>query len=182
MAAFAFDSDTVASKNIGVANVMKLGAGIEQDNSWQRAGSIAFVSTDSNSVDFLKPVSDGGFEDIGALVNAEIYRSVATPDLVVTQINYANGVFTSVVKNQGTGDVSSGITIGVGYFVDGQWKTWGAVWGPLAAGESVTIGTKGDSYAIPSGTHTITAHTDDQNKIPESNENNNKLSKTLTLP
>ena len=182
MAAFAFDSDTVASKNIGVANVMKLGAGIEQDNSWQRAGSIAFVSTDSNSVDFLKPVSDGGFEDIGALVNAEIYRSVATPDLVVTQINYANGVFTSVVKNQGTGDVSSGITIGVGYFVDGQWKTWGAVWGPLAAGESVTIGTKGGSYAIPSGTHTISAYTDDTNKISESNENNNKLSKTLTLP
>lgn len=182
MAAFAFDSDTIASKNTGVASVTKLGTGIEQDNSWQRAGSVAFISTDSNSVDFLRPTINGGFEEIGALVNAEIYRSVAPPDLVVTEITYANGVFSSVVKNQGTGDVPSGITIGVGYFVDGQWKTWGAVWGPLAAGESVTIGTKGGSYAIPSGTHTISAYTDDTNKISESNESNNKLSKTLTLP
>ncbi|GKS70044.1 hypothetical protein W03_20480 [Nitrosomonas sp. PY1] len=182
MAAFAFDPHTIVDKNIAVANVIKWGTGIEQDNSWQRAGNVVFVSTDSGSADFLKPAINGEFEDIGALVNAEIYRPAQTPDLVISQISYSNGIFTAIVKNQGTGDVPSGITIGVGYFVDGQWKTWGGVWGPLAAGESVTIGTKGGSYVIPSGTHTITAYTDDQNKIPESNENNNKLSKTLTLP
>ena len=38
----------------------------EYDNSWQRSGSVIFISTDPQSPDFLKPAPNSGFEDIGA--------------------------------------------------------------------------------------------------------------------
>jgi hypothetical protein len=49
--------------------------------------------------------------------------------------------------------------------VDGVFRTWGSVSGPLAAGASVTIGTNGGPYTMPNGTHTITAHVDDINRL-----------------
>lgn len=177
MAAYAFDTDTIVTKNIGVSNVIKLtSSNQELDNSWQRLGVISFMSTDFNSVNFLKPTLNGGFTDIGALANAEIYRASDAPDLIITNISYANGIYSSTVRNQGTAAIPSGVVIGVGYFVDGAWKTWGGVWGPLAIGQSVTIGTKGSPYVIPSGSHTIKAHVDDQNKIVEILDTNNILS------
>src|SRR5439155_16027981 len=58
----------------------------------------------------------------------------ALPDVIVTSLSYAGGVFTSTVKNQGTAATPAGIAIGVAYSVDGVYRTWGAVTGPLAAG------------------------------------------------
>jgi subtilase family serine protease len=52
----------------------------------------------------------------------------------------------------------------------------------LAAGASMTIGTNGGAYVIPNGTSTITAFVDDINRFAESDEANNKLSQTITLP
>jgi len=95
---------------------------------------------------------------------------------------YANSIFTSTVKNQGATATPAGVTIGVGYLVDGVNKTYGQVIGPLAAGTSVTIGTNGGPYTIPNGTHTITAYADDVNRFMESNETNNQLSKSITVP
>ena len=103
------------------------------------------------------------------------------PDVIVTALSYSNGSFTATVKNQGSVAVSSGTTIGVGYFVNGTQRTWGSVLGPLAAGASVNIGTQGGSYTIPSGTHTIMAYVDDVNRFAESNENNNQLSQSITI-
>ena len=104
------------------------------------------------------------------------------PDVIVTQLAYANGIFTSTVKNQGTAATPAGVTIGVGYSVDGVNKTYGFVIGPLAAGASVTIGTNGVAYTIPTGTHTIIAYADDVNRFAESNETNNQLSQSITVP
>jgi hypothetical protein len=104
------------------------------------------------------------------------------PDVIVTALSYANGVFTCTVKNQGTAATPSGVNIGVGYSVDGQYRTWGMSYNQLAAGASVTIGTGGSGYIIPSGTHTITAYADDVNRFAESNETNNTLSKSITVP
>ena len=106
------------------------------------------------------------------------------PDVIVTSLSYntATGVFSSVVKNQGTATTPAGVTVGVSYSVDGVYRTWGSVMGPLAAGASVTIGNGGGAYAIPSGTHTITVFADDINRFAESNETNNTLSQTITLP
>ena len=108
------------------------------------------------------------------------------PDLIVTSLSYssATSLFTSVVTNQGTAATPAGVLVGVAYSVDGVWQTWGGVVGPLAAGASVTIvsSSGGGAYAIPSGTHTITAVVDDVNRIAESNETNNTLSQTITVP
>ncbi|MCB9811053.1 MAG: right-handed parallel beta-helix repeat-containing protein [Candidatus Nomurabacteria bacterium] len=58
-------SDTILTKNISSGGVEKNGAGIESNNSWQRSGTVQFISTDPNSPDFLRPTVGGGFEDIG---------------------------------------------------------------------------------------------------------------------
>ena len=86
------------------------------------------------------------------------------------------------MKNQGTAATPSGVLIGVGYFVDGVSRTWGAVNGPQAAGASVTIGTNGGPYTIPKGTHSYRAYVDDVNRFAESNETNNLLSQSITVP
>jgi hypothetical protein len=103
------------------------------------------------------------------------------PDVVVTSLSYSNGLFQCVVKNQGTGDTPAGVTIGVGYSVDGIQRTWGAVTGPLAPGASVAVGTGGGAYSIPNGTHTISANVDDVNRFAEPNETNNVLSQSITI-
>jgi hypothetical protein len=103
------------------------------------------------------------------------------PDVVVTSVSLSPSApavgqavtFTAVVKNIGTGPTPSGVSIGVGYRVDGTQKTWGAVAGPLAAGASVTIGTQGGAWSATSGTHSLTAMVDDINRFAESNESNN---------
>ena len=107
--------------------------------------------------------------------------AAALPDAIVTSLSYAKGIFKSVVKNQGTAATPVGVVVGVRYSVDGVGKTWGAVNGPLAAGASVTIGTQGGSYTIPTGTHTITAWVDDVKRFAESNKNNNTLTQTITI-
>jgi hypothetical protein len=45
----------------------------------------------------------------------------------------------------------------------------------------VTIGTGGGAYVIPNGGHTILAWVDDLNRFAESNETNNKFSRTITV-
>jgi parallel beta-helix repeat protein len=105
------------------------------------------------------------------------------PDVIVTSLTYdtATGLFTSVVKNQGTVATPAGVVIGVGYFVDGTQRTWGDLNSSIAAGASATIGSRGGAYTIPSGTHTIMAHADDTNLFAESNETNNQLSQSITV-
>ncbi len=106
----------------------------------------------------------------------------ALPDVVVTSLTYSNGVFTSTVKNQGSVATPSGIIIGVGYAVDGVFKTYGSkTTGTIAPGTSVTIGTSGAKYIIPNGTHTIRANADDAKRFTESDETNNTLSQTITV-
>jgi hypothetical protein len=75
----------------------------------------------------------------------------AGPDVVVTSLDHVDGVSTCKVKNRGGRPTPSGISIGVGYSVDGVWRTWGGVKGPLDAGASVTIGTDGGAYTISNG-------------------------------
>src|ERR1700730_9981453 len=106
------------------------------------------------------------------------------PDLIPTSLSYdsATGIFTSVVKNQGTTAPPTGVVVGVACSVDGAYCTWGSVAGPLAAGASVTIGSDGGPCTIASGTHTITAFVDDVDRMAESNKNNNMLSQTITVP
>src|SRR6202035_540441 len=105
------------------------------------------------------------------------------PDLIPTSLSYnsATGIFTSVVKNQGTAATPTGVVVGVSYSVDGVYCTWGAVNGPLAAGASVTIGSDGGPCTISPGTHTITVFADDVDRMVELDKTNNQLSQTITV-
>lgn len=171
--------DTTTSKNIASETWEKSGSGSELDNSWQRSSNVAFISTSTSSRDFLVPID--GFDDIGAHVNVTIGGNSVSSDVTVTQVSYASGIFKSVIKNQGTVATPAGVPIGVAYFVNGQYKTWGDFKGPLAAGQSVEIISRGGVYIIPTGTHTISAHVDDVNRFVEVNETNNKLSLQKTI-
>ena len=106
---------------------------------------------------------------------------VSLPDVIVTSLSYSNGIFTSTIKNQGAATNPPGRSIGVGYSVDGVYRTYGSFFGSLAPGASITIGTTGTAYHIPSGVHTITAWADDANRFAESDEANNKLTQTITV-
>jgi len=108
--------------------------------------------------------------------------AVTLPDLVVTNLSYNNGIFTSIVKNQGSKATPAGVTVGVGYFIDGRGRTWGSIPGPLAAGASATINMTGPTYVIPSGNHSIMAYGDDVNRFAESSEDNNKLTQSIVVP
>jgi hypothetical protein len=114
--------------------------------------------------------------------------ATAFPDLIPTSLSYnsTTGIFTSVVLNQGAGPTPAGVVIGNGFYVDGNFVTWGAVPGPLAAGASVTIDSSGGgAYTIASGTHTIMVKANDYGccgRFTESNATNNTLSQTITVP
>jgi len=63
----------IVENNIELDNAIPdNGAGIQSNNSWQRNGTVRFISTDPSSPDFLKPTVGGGFEDIG------VYASTST--------------------------------------------------------------------------------------------------------
>ena len=111
----------------------------------------------------------------------EVTLDALLPDVIVTSVSYANGIFTSVVKNQGTVATPSGVPIGVRYLVNGTYRTWGVSNTPIAAGASRTVGTNGGAYTIPNGTHTITAFADDINRFAESDETNNKLTINIDI-
>ena len=59
-------NDTSISASIAGEGAADFGAGLETMNSWQRPGTLSFVSVDPTSPEFLVPTPGGGFEDIGA--------------------------------------------------------------------------------------------------------------------
>jgi len=119
----------------------------------------------------------------------------ALPDVVVTSITWSpaspavgsNVVFSARVLNQGSGPTPAGITLGVGFIVNGTQVSWsGSYSSALSPGASVTLtangGPAGVNYwtATP-GNHTIIANVDDVNRFPESNEGNNISSTSLLI-
>lgn len=90
--------------------------------------------------------------------------------------------FTCVVRNQGGTSTPTGVTIGVGYRVNGVQVTWGTVPGPLGPGASITIGTQGGAWtAGAAGTYALIAHADDVNRFAESDESNNQRSTSFVV-
>lgn len=143
----------------------------------------SFAQAQLSSTNCLLP--SGG---VNIVTCGQNVSSALGPDVVITSFNYnqTNHTFTAVVKNQGTLATPANKVIGVGYFVDGQHRTWGNVNGPLAAGASVTVGTDLDDlnsgpYTIPNGTHTIKDWVDDVNRFVETNESNNQFTKLISI-
>jgi hypothetical protein len=113
--------------------------------------------------------------------------SQSLPDMVVSSISYdaSTGLFSAVIKNQGTAATPSGVAIPVSFLVDGTYHTWAGGWGPLAAGATQTVSSAagssgGGPYTIPGGsTHTITANVNASANFAESDTTNNSLSVTV---
>lgn len=89
--------------------------------------------------------------------------------------------FITVVRNQGDSSTPAGTVIGVGYFIDGQYVTYGYSDSPLDPGASTTILSQGGSWTAVAGSHELIAFVDDVNRFQESNEDNNTLSTNFTV-
>lgn len=116
------------------------------------------------------------------------------PDVIVTAINWTaahigpgtNVVFRATIKNQGAAPTPAGVTLGVGFLVDGVQYSWsGGYSSALAAGSSVTLTADGGPVAnywtATVGPHTITANVDDINRFAEGNEANNLLDSNIVI-
>ncbi|MCC7564691.1 MAG: hypothetical protein KO206_00210, partial [Methanomicrobiaceae archaeon] len=136
------------------------------------------------------PVGMGG----GAVVPAP---NPGEPDLVVTEISWLPEgpeagdeiAMQATIMNQGTGLTPDSVVHGVLFTTDSAGMSQG-VWSdnhtaPIAPGESVTVtangGSQGSTWTAVEGTHTITARVDDQNRIAESDEDNNLLTGAMTV-
>ncbi len=120
-----------------------------------------------------------------------------TCDLVVTAIttepaNPKPGdqvTFCATIKNQGTGASPSGVIHGVRFSVgelEAQEFTWNdAHTDSIPANGSVTLkatgGTNSSTWTATEGTHKVYAWVDDQNRINESNADNNVFSTDITV-
>lgn len=76
-----FMSDTIAKDNISPETERWGVTGIEDNNSWQRSGTVTFISTDPSSPSFLVSEAGSGFDDIGALQPTKS-TSVSTSSVV----------------------------------------------------------------------------------------------------
>ncbi|WP_317064676.1 CARDB domain-containing protein [Methanoculleus caldifontis] len=119
------------------------------------------------------------------------------PDLVVTDVSWepknpAPGsavTLKATIKNQGTAATPAGVKHGVIFtFNDGA--SGPGVWSDthtasIAPGHWVTLtatgGSAGATWKAALGTHTVKANVDDVNRISESNENNNVMSKQIVV-
>jgi len=119
------------------------------------------------------------------------------PDLVVTGISWtpanpASGdavTMKATIKNQGTAPTPAGTKHGVLFTFDdgaagpGVWSD--TYTSAIAPGASVTLtangGSSGATWKAADGTHTVKAHVDDVNRIAESVEDNNVMSKEIVV-
>ncbi len=119
------------------------------------------------------------------------------PDLVVTDISWtpANpaagdaATLKAMIKNQGDAPTPAGTKHGVLFTFDdgaagpGVWSDTHTA--SIAPGASVALtangGTAGATWKATLGTHTVKANVDDVNRIAESNENNNVMSKEIVV-
>jgi hypothetical protein len=110
------------------------------------------------------------------------------PDVVITSVSWtpanvlvgSNMVFKVTVRNQGSAATPSGVTLGVGFNMDGAGTvSWSSGYSSaLAPSASVLLtadgGPSGVNYwPATAGPHTVVATVDDINRFPESIEDNN---------
>jgi chitodextrinase len=171
----------VAATNVAFVNSSTLTASTPS----HAAGTVDVVVKHANGQTATKT---GGFT----------YNAPApTDDLIVTDVtwtpaNPAAGqavTFSATIKNQGTGPTPSGIKHGIAFKVDGVTVNWSDNnTTSLAAGASRTQtansginGVATYTVAATPNPHSVEAFVDDTSIIPESNETNNKLAKSMPV-
>lgn len=184
------DNDT-ASLPAGSSITLTANGGPTGAATWS---ATAGTHTVQAYVDDSKLISESN-ETNNTLSRSLTVASTTAPDLVVTALTWSpaspapgNGVqFTATIKNQGTAPTPAGIVHGVAFLVDGTNVAFAdRDTASLAAGASITLTATGSNagpttWPATRGKHTVKAWVDDQNRITESNESNNTLSKALNV-
>ena len=150
-----------------------------------------------------QPTVKATVDDVNRMVevneaNNSYSRRVAVgpqPDLVVTSVTASPASptagsqvrFTAVIKNTGTTATPAGVVHGVVFRIDGRGVTFSDTsTTTLAAGATRTLtangGSAGGLWTATSGAHTLMAYVDDVDRITETSETNNTLSKPLAVP
>ncbi len=133
----------------------------------------------------------------GAVLDAREGRlAIPGSDLVVTEVSWSPALpragdritFSATIKNQGQQATPAGVIHGVAFRVGGTQVTWSDTYTQsLPAGASVKVtannGLGGvNTWTAVAGAHTVRAHVDDINRIPdEENETNNTRDVTMNV-
>jgi hypothetical protein len=167
-------------------------------------GSTLLGSDTTSPYNYVWSNVDAGTYDITAkatdnqgvsTVSSKITITSAYPDLIVTDISWLpvaplpgdQITFKATIKNQGIVATNAGVIHGVRFTVDGKVVNWSDTYtSSMAAGASVTLTANGgplktSTWLATSGNHTVEAWVDDLNRIKESNETNNKNSKSFSI-
>lgn len=118
------------------------------------------------------------------------------PDLIVTDVGWEGApqvgkplTLRATIVNKGTAPTPVGVVHGVAFSVKGTVVCWSDTFsGPLAPGESRTViannGPGGNKTWTPpaSGSYRLSATVDDVQRIPESDDTNNTLEKSVAIP
>jgi pectate lyase len=107
------------------------------------------------------------------------FQAFAAPDIIVTSLDYANGKFTSTLKNQGT-TATPTTYISVSFLIVGAEHSYGKVLGSITPGATLTLSST-TAKPLTSGSYVVTAFADNMNRIAESDEANNRLTKIITV-
>ena len=173
---------SAATDNVGVAGYKLYRDGVYvtsvTDTNYSNIGLTASTSYNYTVASFDAAGNNSAQSAIKS-IKTLFSATPALPDVVVTNIRYYPGKIIATVKNQGTAATPAGVVIGVGYFVDGSYKTGTYVSGPLAAGASKYIV---GNYTLPKGMHIIGALCDDVRRFRESDETNNNFTKRIIVP
>ncbi|MDD5420038.1 MAG: CARDB domain-containing protein, partial [Methanomicrobiaceae archaeon] len=174
-------------------SVMVTANGGSQGSTWTAVEGTHTVTAHVDDVNRISE-SDTGNNVLSATMT--VAKPVPkVPDLVVTEISWlpehpeAGDIVTmqATIKNQGTGPTPEGVIHGVLFRTDNDQMSPG-VWSDshrtsIAPGASVTVtangGSQGSTWTAVRGSHTVTAHVDDVNRIAESDAGNNVLSSLM---
>jgi CARDB/Divergent InlB B-repeat domain len=123
------------------------------------------------------------------------FAIAGSPDLIVTSLTWSPSspvpgsavLFKATIKNQGSTATPAGVIHGLAFLVDATKVAFSdSDTASLAAGASVTLTANGSNagpatWPATRGRHTVKAWIDDLNRIAESNDSNNTLSKRLNV-
>jgi hypothetical protein len=127
-------------------------------------------------------VSDGKTTVQSTAVSIDASLPALYPDLIVTSFIYSNGVYSAVVKNQGTLDLPSGAAFSVIFTSDGVEEVEQAISNAgLAIGASITVSTNVIDTKLTYGQHSISAYVNKSSSIKELNYANNTLTQTKSV-
>ncbi|MFC1976932.1 CARDB domain-containing protein [Chloroflexota bacterium] len=190
---------TITIKNQGGAKAGYSTVKYYFDGNYYTSDSVSSLSAGSTTRETFTWAAKEGLHSIKAVADA--YASVPEsndtnnekvetitvapppePDLIVQDISWSptnptaedSITFTVTIKNQG--EASAGYST-VKYYLDGNYYTSGSV-----SSLSVDSTAKGTfSWTAAVGSHTINAIADADNRVSESNDNNNTKSKTVNI-